>query len=406
MNDETIKVLLLDDDPQQATLIEKHLQRIPTARYELEWVYSYQDALKALETPRHEVCLLAEHLENHRGLDLMHHALAKGCKTPMILQISSSNPAAGLEAMAAGAVDYWVKSEINSDLLERSLRYAFKQKQIEGQLAEQDAIVREHVKEAERVNRYLIELTQRITEELEQARKIQLALLPQELPVLPQVRFAIKYEPMEQIGGDFYDIFQFDDHRTGILVADVAGHGIPAALISFMVSSLFKSIAPRHLDVEKTICQVNESLLGKIPYEKFATTFYCIYNAESQTLTYATMGHPPAYLIRPQTQEILPLASEGMLLGIFPIEDGQYPAQSQTLLPGDKVFLHTDGLVEIFNHAGQFFGQKQLQKFLHAHQHLPIGELIEAAHESTLDYSESADFADDMTLLGFELLEH
>lgn len=404
MKNETIKVLLIDENPQHATLVEKYLQSIP-AHYELDWVCGREEAFKKIEQERHDVCLVDELLGREGGLHFVEQVLFQACKIPMILQLSDSAPAAGWEALAAGAVDYVVKSQINPALLERSIRYAMKQKQAEARLEEQNQIVRKHVKEAERINRYLIELTQRITEELEQARKIQLALLPQTLPVLPQGRFAIKYEPMEQIGGDFYDIFQFDEHQTGMLLADVSGHGIPAALISFMVSSLFKSIAPRNPDVEKTICQVNNALLGKMPDEKFATIFYCIYNAQSQTLTYSSMGHPPGYLIRPQTQEVLPLKSEGMLLGIFPIEEGQYPAKSLKLLPGDKIFLHTDGLVEVFNSAGQIFGQTQLQKFLQAHRNLTILELIETAHAGALEYSEAADFEDDMTLLGFELLE-
>ncbi|MBF0287168.1 MAG: SpoIIE family protein phosphatase [SAR324 cluster bacterium] len=399
-----IKVLLIDDDELQYIIIEKLLEKIPSPQYKLDWACNYEEAMIAIETNQHDAYLVDYHLDACQGTTIIRNAINKGCTAPMILQTSDTHRSVDLEAMEAGAVDYLVKSQINGVLLERSIRYAIERKETERQLERQNSIIADHVQEAERTNHYLIQLTQRITQELEQARKTQRALLPAP-PSIPGCLIATKYEPMEQIGGDFYDIFELNRHEIGLLVADVTGHGIPAALISFMVSSLFKTTAPKLQDIEETIFQVNNALEGKIPQDKFATTFYCIYNTHTNELTYSNMGHPPGYLIRPQTQEILELQSGGILLGILPIKRNQYKSSSVLLKPGDKVFLYTDGLIEMPNQSGNIFGRKKLEEFLLNHQHLPINDLIEEAYLYILTYSGAEAYTDDITLVGLELTD-
>ncbi len=397
-----IKVLLIDDDELQYAVIGKFLEKISNTQYQLDWARDYEEAMTAIESDQYDAYLVDYHLGACQGTAIIRDAIKKGCTAPMILQTSDTNRSVDLEAMEAGAVDYLVKPQINGVLLERSIRYAMERKETERQLEKQNQIIIEHVKEAERTNHYLIQLTQRITQELEQARKTQLALLPS-IPAIPGCHIVAKYEPMEQIGGDFYDIFEFNSHAVGIVVADVTGHGIPAALISFMVSSLFKTTAPKLRDVQTTIVQINNALEGKIPEDKFATTFYCIYDAHTRMLTYSTMGHPPGYLVRCQTQEILQLKSNGILLGILPIQQDQYGSHAIQLLPGDKVFLYTDGLIEMPSQDGKIFGKKRLEAFLFDHRHLAIDDLIEAAYLHVLKHANAVDYIDDITIVGLEL---
>ncbi|MBF0279363.1 MAG: SpoIIE family protein phosphatase [SAR324 cluster bacterium] len=405
MNENVINVLLISDDEVQYMIVDKMFRKAPLTQYHLERVGTFQEAINHIKNNRHDVYLVDDHLENEKGISIIRDAGKNGCSAPMILVTSNTSLGSDIEAMEAGAFDYLIKSEISASLLERSLRYAIQHKRVESLLAKQNETISQHVRQAEKTNHYLIELTQRITQELEQARKTQMAILPQSIPSLPGCQIAAKYKPMEQIGGDFYDIFEFKRNKTGILLADVTGHGIPAALISFMVSSLFKSIAPKKQDIKNTIAQINNSLRKGLPQDTFATVFYCIYNSKSKVLNYISMGHPPGYLIRPRTQQILPLQSPGVLLGAFPILIENLKPKSVQLMPGDKVLLYTDGLTEMFSKSEKIFGKVQLESFLLKQKDLAIEELIESAYLHVLKYAETADFSDDVTLVGLELSE-
>ena len=186
-------------------------------------------------------------------------------------------------------------------------------------------------------------------EELDQAKLTQLAILPQKAPVLSSMKIASKYVSMDQIGGDLFDIFEFDESNTGVLVADVTGHGIPAALISCMSSSLFNAFASKDSLPDKVLSQINDELATRMPDGKFVTAFYAIYDADSHTLSYAIAGHPEAYLVR-ESGEIIGLGEKtGLPLGIFTSEIAVYKTSTISLQKNDRIFLYTDGILEIAN---------------------------------------------------------
>lgn len=403
MSEQPIRVLLIDDDELQYAIFQQFLTKVSTTQYELEWVGNYNDAISRIEVGGYDVYLVDYHLDDVAGTSIIQEAIQKGCKVPMILQTSNKDHNVDLEAMEAGAMDYLIKPQITPMLLERTIRYAIRQKRIETKLEEQNEIIAKHVEEAERTNHYLIELTQRITMDLEQARRTQRSLLPA-IPQTQGYRIVTKYEPMEQIGGDFYDFYELENDQLGILLADVTGHGIPAALISFMISSLFKTFAPKLNDIEHTITLVNNALFGNLQEEKFATIFYCIYDAQTRHLSYSTMGHPPGYVLRPTTREVIPLKTEGILIGAFPFEEGDYQEGSIELQPGDKVLLYTDGLVEMSNPDGELFGKHRFFEYLQQSQHQTIDDLVDAVYLEVLGFAEAPDYEDDVTIVGIEII--
>ena len=157
--------------------------------------------------------------------------------------------------------------------------------------------------------------------ELEQAKRAQEAILPQVLPKSEFIQVASKFVPLSQIGGDFYDIVKLDDTSLGFLIADVTGHGIPAALLTFMSSTAFKNASVGVHSTCDVIEETNKRIFDKMPGGTFVTMFYMIYDVLTRQLLFTQAGHPPTLLIRPSTREIIPLTTKGSLVGIF----SEYP---------------------------------------------------------------------------------
>ncbi|MGK0289754.1 MAG: serine phosphatase RsbU (regulator of sigma subunit) [bacterium] len=252
-------------------------------------------------------------------------------------------------------------------------------------------------------NHQLTKVNHELIEGLEQARITQSCLLPQEFPDLPGVRIATKYIPMEHIGGDFYDFVMFNKEQFGVIIVDVTGHGAQAALIASMFSSLFKTYATQQNSLSSTFSMINDALYKQIPDDKYATAFYCTFNSETHELTYTAAGHPPGYIIRMGENEIIPLEMSGLMLGSFSGEIASYDEVTEQLNKGDKIFLYTDGIIEMTDFEDQMFGEERLQQWLLANSHLSVSELLDQVYSHILQYSGKSKFNDDITLVGLEI---
>lgn len=280
---------------------------------------------------------------------------------------------------------------------------------------------KELLKEA---NEYLNNLHKKSVEELKQARLTQQFFLPETLPSLPGIQLAVKYSPMQEIGGDIYDVTSISENKLGIWLADVTGHGISAALISMMIMNLFNTYSFRLESLSLMFEKINAMLFNKIPAGKFATALSMTYDTKSRQLTYSSAGHFPPYVLRPSTGKLIPLEVHGLLLGALDNNIAHFNEASMTLEKGDKVFLYTDGIFEIpldvaklpqkqhsvvrHSKASQektheWFGSKRLKSFLQDRISLPIDELLEVMYQDVLDYTGQTKYRDDVTLIGLEI---
>jgi hypothetical protein len=200
-----------------------------------------------------------------------------------------------------------------------------------------------------------------IDQELRTARAIQTAILPRDLPVLPGVDLAARYVPMTAVGGDFYDVLTIDDRRLGILVADVSGHGVPAALIASMVKVAVSSQVEHAHDPGRVLQGVNQILCGSLE-RQFVTAAYVFIDLEARRLTGATAGHPPVLLWSAGDGRLVELGASGILLGHFP--DAEYTPVEHQIADGDRVVLYTDGVIEATNQQGEFFDPQRLREFV------------------------------------------
>ena len=264
--------------------------------------------------------------------------------------------------------------------------------------------LKETKRNLEEANEDLEEFRDLISEELDQASRAQQFILPSELPSTEAIKFSAFYSPMGLIGGDYYDVVAIKKNVYGIMIADVTGHGIPAALLTFMTSFAFKDAALGKLSTAQVVRQTNEKLVNKMPSGAFITMFYAIYDAESRELTYTQAGHPQGFIIRPSTGELISLQSEGSLVGVFKQALKQYDENKITLQLGDKLLLYTDAIIEVKNQANELIETEEFLSFLRENKDKPLDDLFNDLHQFGCDYSGSPTYDDDFTLLGFEVL--
>jgi sigma-B regulation protein RsbU (phosphoserine phosphatase) len=240
---------------------------------------------------------------------------------------------------------------------------------------------------------------QAILHDLEIARQIQLAILPQTVPLSPSCAIFATYLPMTMIGGDFYAFHQVDDQHVGVLVADISGHGIPAALLASMIKVAFNSLAAHAENPSSLLESVNQALTGQLNNE-FITSTYLWFNFADMTLHHASAGHPAPILIRNGKANDQSFKARGIPIGVF--EDIKYVSESVKLSPGDRIVAYTDGLTEVFNPRGEEFGKARLFSGLERAVHMPVekvsGQIIgKVTAWSGRSKSESLD--DDITVV-------
>ncbi|MDX2160002.1 MAG: SpoIIE family protein phosphatase [bacterium] len=204
---------------------------------------------------------------------------------------------------------------------------------------------------------------ERLRHELELARKVQMSMLPKELPAIPEHEIAAYSQPAFEASGDFYDVFFLGHNngdgrkKLGIVVCDVAGKGISSALIMSATRAAIRAEAERTESPALVLHKVNEMLADSVPAGLFVTLFYGVYTPDTRTLCYASAGHPHPF--HWSGSAIAELENFGMPLGLVP--DSDYADVVVTLADGDSVFIYTDGLVEALNPRRELYGFEAVQ---------------------------------------------
>jgi serine phosphatase RsbU (regulator of sigma subunit)/predicted ester cyclase len=256
----------------------------------------------------------------------------------------------------------------------------------------------------------LAELTQRrleqemserehLEQELRVARRIQQASLPMEVPTLEGWQISPYYQPAREVGGDFYDFFELEDGRVGVVVGDATGKGVSAALVAAATSSMVRAVAQAlgSSSPGEVLAQVNETLVARIPSNMFVTCFYAVLDPESAGLRYANAGHDLPYLRGRSSNHAEELSARGMPLGLMP--EMSYEEKEIVLDAGDSVLFYSDGLVEAHDpQRHQMFGFPRLRALVagHAEKRSFVTLLIAELYSFT---GEEWEQEDDITLL-------
>ncbi len=214
-----------------------------------------------------------------------------------------------------------------------------------------------------------------INTELEMARQIQLSILPSSTPKISGLDIVARYIPMTSVAGDFYDFIVVDESHLGILIADVSGHGLPAALIASMLQVALTAQARHASEPGKVLAGLNQALCGKFQHN-FVTAAYVYLDLEKKMMKYGGAGHPPLLLWRKSTGSASEVLENGLVMGQF--EEATYDSLEAPIEAGDRFVLYTDGILETCNPAQEEFGTARFMKFMEANNKVAAGPFADA----------------------------
>jgi len=398
VNEAPVSLLIVDDNRMDALLVEQMLKsverQVPTAARSVE---SAEQALEELARQPCDVVLLDYQLPGASGLDLLQRLqqLPAGQRPAVVMLTASGSEAIAVAAMKQGAKDYLRKDLLDPMTLVRAVMTALAQKRLEAQVA---------AAEAQRA------------EDLGMARELQRALLPQSFPCFPPgvdpqrsaLAFCRRYRPTSDLSGDFFDVLPLSDSEAGLLICDVMGHGVRAALVMAMLRAFVQELRCSLRDPAALLSGLNTALRGALRQSSrplFATALYLVLDARQGQARYARAGHPLPLRLEAATGRVAPLppapAAGGPALGLF--ADAAFPAAAAALDPGDRLVLFTDGLIEAADAGGRLFGEEGLREALERHLASPCERLLDAVLEEVRRFTAGGEFVDDVCLLGAEL---
>lgn len=237
--------------------------------------------------------------------------------------------------------------------------------------------------------------------ELDIAREIQQSILPRRFPDRGRLDLFATMLPARDVGGDFYDFFALDDHRFGLVIGDVSGKGMPAALFMAVSRTLIKSTALSGVGPAACLGRVNELLLADNPADMFVTIFYAILDLRSGEVTCSNGGHNPPFVLRPGGG-VDALTAGGTLLGV--LDGARFSEHRLQLRAGDTLLLFTDGVTEAADAADRLYGDARLADVL-AHAGAGSAEqLVQALLRDVARHGDGVAQSDDITVLAARYL--
>ena len=237
----------------------------------------------------------------------------------------------------------------------------------------------------------------RLTQELQVAQRIQASLLPAATPAVPGYELAHAWEPAREVGGDFYDFIPLSHGKLGLLMADVADKGVPAALFMATTSTLLRMAAQSHTAPDQTLQHANTGVNANNREDMFVTAWYGVLDPSAHTVDFANAGHSMALHVHARDAATRLLRPAGIPLGI--LDDLPLQREQAALEPGDLLVLYTDGVVDALDEAGEEFGQARLEAVLLENRRQPAGAVVDAVLAAIAGHAGSTPLFDDVALV-------
>jgi len=236
----------------------------------------------------------------------------------------------------------------------------------------------------------------KLEHEMKIARDIQLSLLPQGLPQLKNYDISVIYETIREVGGDYYDFFKKKKNIQPLVLADVEGKGLSAALLAASCQAIFHSLNELYLfKPAKVVGKANAMIHEITNGSRFITLFWMLLDDETPALTYVNAGHNQPYLI--SGSKVIQLSEGGFLIGFSAAS--AYKQHTVFLHSGDIVCVFTDGVFEVQNPAGKEFGEKAMVEYIQQNSRLTAAELSNGLYRKIKNFANNTDFHDDFTIL-------
>ncbi len=332
------KVLVIDDSKLNRAIVKKTLTR---ENMEISEAADGIEGLEILKKHKFDLVLVDIIMPNLDGFGFIEQFKnrLKDDFTPVILMTGSEDLNTKIKGLNIGADDYLIKPLNENELLARV-----------------NSLIR-----LKKTHDELYEKNQMIQKELSIAQKVQQFIIPRDFDHIQYPKISGRYLPIEDIGGDFFDCYKLGDD-TGILIADVTGHGIPAAMVMTMSKMMFGLYASQIDSPHILLSRINNEIRKLILDNQYITAFYLIYDSEHRCIRFTNAGHARPLYFRRASGKILALDTDGLFVGIK--DDTEYEEKSLNVQEGDRLFLYTDGITEIKNSEREEFGEKRLARYL------------------------------------------
>lgn len=403
MADDNWQVLVVDDEPNNLKL----LKQILSAHYRLAFAPNGPIALEIVQKVQPDLILLDIMMPEMDGYEVCQRLKAdpRTQNTPVIFVTAKSDEDDEAKGFAMGAVDYITKP-ISAPIVQGRVKNHLELKQAREYLKCQNEILEVRVEER---TREILELQQvefelrsakeRIDYELNLAAQIQKSILPSTFPAFPQHKEFDIYAmmlPAQEIGGDFYDFFLVEDEHLVVIIADVAGKGVPAALFMMNTRTTFRSIAKQLKSPSEVLTEANDLLCVGNETGMFVTAIIAYYHLPTGLLTYSNGGHsPPLLSVAENTYRELGQTHGSVLGGKSGIA---YREDVHQFEPGQTLILYTDGVTEARSPNNEFFGLGRLKNFLATCNTPNVSEMCHQLDKSLKNFQQGDQF-DDLTVL-------
>ncbi len=376
-NSKKYNILCIDDSKLNRTFISKVLTNLNINIFEAE------NGIKGLELFKerdYDLILLDIVMPEMDGFGFLKEFQKRVSEEfiPVIVMTGLDDLNSKIKGLSIGADDYLVKPVNEEELIARVF-----------------SLLR-----LKRANSELFQKNLLIKRELEAAKKIQQYIIPDDFNFINYPSISGIYRPIEDIGGDFFDCYKIDENRTAFLIADVTGHGIPAALTMTMSKMLFSIYAEKFPNTASLLTEINLQLRGTLLDMQYITAFYLIYDKASNSLTYSNAGHTRPLYYKSSKNQIIALDSFGWFIGIS--DKTEYEEKKITVGDGDRLCLYTDGITEAKNRDGEDFGEIRLARFIKDNHDLRGKDFCNSLLESVNKYTEGAKINDDIAFLNIE----
>jgi sigma-B regulation protein RsbU (phosphoserine phosphatase) len=384
------KILVVDDEPDLQVLIsQKFRNRIKAKEYEFHFAENGVQALEKIANDGSIDLILTDiNMPVMDGLTLLSKINELDNKILKSVIVSAYGDMENIRtAMNRGAYDFITKPIDLKDLeitIEKSLK----------EIEEYKSVLSAQTK--------LIALQQ----ELDIANVIQTSILPKTFPPFPdrkEFEIFAKMIPAKDVGGDLYDFFFIDKYRLGVVIGDVSGKGIAAALLMAVSKTLLKATALKGMPADNVLSEVNNIIAEESPSNMFVTVFYGVLDTRSGAFEYSNGGHNLPFLISTEGK-VNELDNIGGLM-IGAMKDMPYESNVVMLQPGESILFFTDGVTESFNKEGEEFHETGLAKILEGKNDLGVNELVEHVFEKVQTFSEGVEQSDDITCLALKYLK-
>jgi len=385
------KILVVDDEPDLQILIrQKFRSKIRTNEYEFHFAENGAEALEKIKNDGTIDLILTDiNMPVMDGLTLLSKIKELNNKLLRSVIVSAYGDMENIRtAMNRGAYDFITKPIDLRDLeitIDKSLKEI------------------ELYKDALSSHDKLVALQQ----ELEIATVIQTSILPKTFPPFPERKEFDIYAKMitaKEVGGDLFDFFLIDKYRLGVIIGDVTGKGIAAALLMAVCKSLLKATAQKGMPTDEVLSEVNNILVDQSPSNMFVTVFYGILDTRNGSFEYSNGGHNPPYLIS-SDRNINQLENiGGLMLGAM--NDSPYESNIIMLKPNESIFFYTDGVTEAFNKDGEEFHETRLVKSLLNVKDENPDRIVKDIICDVQDFIVGTEQSDDITCMMLKYLKH